>query len=46
MAVSFTFGFIGKKAVDFLCCPVVGTDDEAMVVHVQDKVLALKVERG
>ena len=40
-----TFSFVGKKAVHFLCCPVVCTDNEAMVVHVQDEVLALKVER-
>lgn len=45
MAALCTFGFIGEKAVNFLSCPVVGTDNEAMVVHVQDEVLALKMER-
>ena len=44
-ALFFTFGFVGKKAVNFLSCPVVGTDNEAMVIHVQDEVLALKMER-
>ena len=48
MVALCTFGFIGKKAVNFLYCPVVSTDDKAMVVHVQDEVLALGVgrERG
>ena len=47
MAALCTFGFIGEKAVNFLSCPVVGTDNEAMVIHVQDEVLALKwKERG
>ena len=45
MVALCTFGFIGKKAVDFLYCPVVSTDNKAMVVHVQDEVLALRVER-
>lgn len=45
MVVLCTFGFIGKKAVNFLYCPVVSTNDKAMVVHVQDEVLALRVER-
>ena len=45
MVALCTFGFIGKKAVDFLYCPVVSTDDKAMVVHIQDEVLALRVER-
>ena len=42
----FTFGFIGKKAINFLHCPVVGTDNEAMVVHVQDEILALKLGKS
>ena len=45
MVALCTFGFIGKKAVDFLYCPVVSTDDKAMVVHIQDEVLALRGER-
>ena len=45
MVALLTFGFIGKKMVDFGRCPVVGTNDEAMVVHVQDEVLALEVKR-
>jgi hypothetical protein len=45
MAALCTFGFIGKKVVDFCYCPIVSTDNEAMVVHVQDEVLALKLER-
>lgn len=46
MVAFFTFSFVGKKAVHFLCCPVVCTDNEAMVIHVQDEVLALKSGRG
>ena len=41
-----TFGLVGKEMVHFRCCPVVSTDNKAMVVHVQDEVLALLVEGG
>ena len=40
-----TFGFVGKETVNFLGCSVVGTDNETVVVHVQDEVLALLRER-
>ena len=37
-----TFGFVCKESINFLYGPVVGTDDKAMVIHVQDEVLALR----
>lgn len=36
-----TFGFIGKKFVNLLSSTVVGADNEAVVIHVEDQVLSL-----
>lgn len=40
----FTLGLVGKEGVDLGDCPVVCNDSEALVVHVEDQVLALIFE--
>ena len=38
-----TLGLVCKEVIDFAGCAVVGNDGEALVVHVEDEVLALNV---
>ena len=42
MTGGVTFGLIGQECIDFLSSTVVGNDIEALVVHVENQVLALR----
>ena len=37
-----TLGLVCKEVIDFAGCAVVGNDGEALVVHVENEVLALE----
>lgn len=39
--VTHTLGFVLKESIDLAGCPIVCNDIEALVVHVEDQVLAL-----